>query len=594
VKKKFFEEGFANSGKDVKRKAKLINLIQENNNRSRIPPHLNANKFNTFFSEIGKKTAEKLNGSNDFTWKGQKSLYSFSFTTVHSHSVLKHLKQLGSDVSKNDVLDMDSKLLCLSADVIAPLITHFINYSLNMGYVLTDWKRSRVTPIFKGKGDILDENNYRPISVIGHICKVLEKEVQKQLVKYLYEHDFISLSQSEYRKFHGTHTSVHRVIEDLLDNMSDKMFTGICLLDISKCFDTINHELLLKKLTYYGILNKQHNWFKSYLHERSQVVVCHNTLSDTASTSIGVPQGSVLGPILFLLFSNDLPNNVSSGSCNMFADDTILYVNGENAPDVEGKLQSCVNEAQKWFNGNKLLLNAKKSNTMIVKPYVRKNCQHSCKIYIDQNIKENIDTALYLGLLIDNKLSWTNQINKICKTLGMKIANLKRAKQYGNKEILDLIYHYTIQPVIDYGITIWSDTTSCNLQKIQRLQNYCARIVMNNFDFKNMRGIELVKILKWMSIKERVDYFLCLSMFKCLHDKAPHYMQNEVSLVPNIMTRYNEKRAYDIYLPPFISNTKERSLYVRGAKVWNKLPCDIKKINNIDTFKREYKKYHGL
>jgi hypothetical protein len=593
-KKKYFEDRFFSSGNDAKQKAKVLNLIQDKNCQSCIPPQMEANKFNDFFSKIGKKTAEKLNKNHDFVWRGQKSIYAFSFTSVDSYSVLKCLRKLGSNVSKNDVLNIDSKLLCLSADIIAPIITDFINCSLSLGYVIKDWKLSRVTPIFKGKGDILDENNYRPISVISHICKILEKEVQKQLVKYLCEHDFITLSQSAYRKFHGTHTSVHRVIEDLLDNVSDRLYTGICMLDLSKCFDTINHGILLEKLKYYGILNQQHKWFTSYLNERSQVVVCNNKLSDKAEISIGVPQGSVLGPILFLLFSNDLPNSVHSGSCNMFADDTILYVNAESEIDVENKLQKCVNEASKWFNENNLLLNAQKSNTMLIEPHTCKNNLHSFNIHIDGNILENVDTALYLGLLIDKKLTWSDQINRVSKTLGMKISNLKRAKKFGNKEILKYIYQYSIQPVIDYGITIWSDSTAINIHKIQRLQNYCARIVMNNFDFKNTRGIDLVKDLKWMSVKQRIDYFLCLTMFKCLHDKAPVYMQNEVSLVSSMNNKYREKREFDIYLPSFMSNTKEKSVYIRGAKVWNKLPFEIKSIQNIDTFKREYKKFHEL
>ena len=189
--------------------------------------------------------------------------------------------------------------------------------------------------------------------------------------------------------------------------------------------------------------------------------------------------------------------------------------------------------------------------------------------------------------MIDDDLSWSKQIDKICKTLGIKIASLKRARKWGNRDILNHLYHYTIQPVIDYGITIWSDTTSSTVHKIQRLQNFCARIVLNNFDYKQYRGIDLVKKLKWMNVKERIDYFLCLTMFKCLNGKAPFYMQNEISYVNDISERTTTKRAYDIHLPSFTSNIKEKSVYVRGAKVWNKLPCEIKCIHNIDTFKKK-------
>ena len=160
----------------------------------------------------------------------------------------QHLKNLGDTHSSNDILDMDSKLLCIAFELIAPVITLLINMSLELGVVIDDWKMSRVTPIYKGKGDMQDENNYRPISVIGHIAKLLEKQVQIQLIKFLTDHDLISLCQSAYLKKHSTTTSLHKVVEDWFDNISDQLFTGICLLDISKCFDSIDHTILLEKL----------------------------------------------------------------------------------------------------------------------------------------------------------------------------------------------------------------------------------------------------------------------------------------------------------------------------------------------------------
>ena len=269
----------------------------------------------------------------------------------------------------------------------------------------------------------------------------------------------------------------------------------------------------------------------------------------------------------------------------MFADDTILYVDGLSVSEVESKMQECVTDASNWFTSNKLLLNTSKSNVMMINPCKRNKEKLKCKIHINANEIENIDNALYLGLSIDDNISWSEQIDKMCKLLGMKIASLKRARKWGNKEILKQIYQYTIQPVIDYGITIWSDTTSSNLQKIQRLQNHCARVILNNFDFKTYRGIDLVKSLKWMNVKERIDYFLCLTMFKCLNDKAPHYMQNEVTFVSDINTHVRTKRRYDIHLPPFTTNKKERSVYIRGAKVWNILPYEIKSLKNLETLK---------
>ena len=156
---------------------------------------------------------------------------------------------------------MDSKLLYASAEIITPLITKLFNVCMHTQTVIDDWKFAKVTPIFKGKGCKNDKNNCQPISVISHIAKIFEKEIQSQLMTYLIQHDFISLDQSAYRKFHNTQTSLHRVVDDWLDNMSDDLVTGVCLLDIKKCFDSIDHDILINKLDFYGIRNSECMFF---------------------------------------------------------------------------------------------------------------------------------------------------------------------------------------------------------------------------------------------------------------------------------------------------------------------------------------------
>ena len=167
---------------------------------------------------------------------------------------------------------MDSKLLRMSAEMIAVELTHIFNLSIQTGIVPTDWKLARVTPVYKGKGDDTDPGNYRPISVVGHVAKLMEKEIQVQFVNYLKKYNFISYDQSAYLENHSTQTSLHRVVDDWLENMNEGFFTGVCFLDIQKCFDTIDHDLLLQKLQCYGVNGKEYQWFKSYLEDRQQTV----------------------------------------------------------------------------------------------------------------------------------------------------------------------------------------------------------------------------------------------------------------------------------------------------------------------------------
>ena len=199
-----------------------------------IPSDLNANDFNNYFSNIGSDTVSHLrfcdNGSdveNELFWRGSNCLSKFEFNIIKEDSVKAQLQALGRS-SKNDVLGFDCKLLCLSSNILAPIITKFANESINTKCVLTDWKLSRVTPIYKGKGDVTEMGNYRPISVIGHIAKIIEREIKTQMCIYLEGNDLITVDQSAYRARHNTQTALHKVLDDWYSNMADGSLTAVC------------------------------------------------------------------------------------------------------------------------------------------------------------------------------------------------------------------------------------------------------------------------------------------------------------------------------------------------------------------------------
>ena len=586
AKKNYFKFEFM---KTMGKPKKLWNVINRLTNKGNdlSPPHdISPDEFNNHFSKVGTSTTDKLDDVPDrIPWRNPPCLTRFSFTEIEGSAVFDALVKLGSD-SSVDVLGFDSKLLSLSSNVIAPLLTEIFNLSIHDAHVLPDWKIARVTPLYKGKGPKEDMNNYRPIAVAGHIVKIFERQIQKQLMYYLISHNYISIDQSAYRPNHSTQTSIIRVTDDCIDNLCDKMLTGLCFLDIKKCFDCINHCILEEKLSYYGIGNNELKWFSSYLLERQQQVVANHKKSGEATLDIGVPQGSVLGPLLFTLYVNDLSQFVSLSSCNLYADDTVIYCAGNDVSDVQVKLQSSITEVSKWYRANRLVLNAEKCNVMTVSSSYVQN-DPVLNISLDDHILKQVNVIDYLGVKIDNKISWYPYIRKLCSSLGCCVSKLSRVRNVAPREVLNKIYLSSIQPVIDYAICSWGFTFNYNIDKIQRLQNFAARIVSDNFNYINHRGLDIIKSLKWMNVRQRRNYFTLLLMFKCINGYAPDYLCNNVILACDLQSIYSLRSSHsmNVIVPSGNSSYLKSSFMYNGAVLWNDLPADVKCINDINVFK---------
>ena len=428
---------------------------------------------------------------------------------------------------------------------------------------------------------------------------MIESFVSDQIIKYLEDHAFISIDQSAYLKRHSTQTSLHRVIDDWLEQIHDNSLTGACLLDISKCFDSINHEILLKKLEMYGITGNELDWFSSYLKNRKQMLFFQEDSSDFQEVYSGVPQGSVLGPLLFLLFINDVSNFTTEGcALNMYADDVIIYTSAETSDELQMKLQLCVDNVHQWYNMNRLTVNKKKSAVMVIgsKAQLQSLNFDQFSINLDSNKIEFVNKAKYLGLLVKDDLSWDDHILQLCKTMNYYVHVLRRLNKIFPKQLLLKIYKSYVQSKLDYGLSIWGCTTEGNLDRVQRIQNFCAstRIMCKNYDYINTRGIDLVNSLKIQTIRQRRDYFLSVLMFKAIHGLAPHYLCNDVTMVVDVHgynTRSSENM--NLYVPKYTKEICKRSFAYKGSMLWNDLPDEVKESSSLDAFKSNYRFYIG-
>ena len=587
-KKKYYTDQLKECGKNPQKVWKFINKVTGGGKQTQPPSDLSADAFNVYFSTIGEKIKESSSTKPvNLPWKNPPCSFNFRFSPVNEEWVKKALMKLNSN-SNVDILGFDRKLLRCSAEIISPIICKFFNASLITSTVISDWKMARVTPVFKEKGDKSDFSNYRPISVIGHISKLFEMVIHRQLLEYFHESNLISLDQSAYLKHRNTQTALHRVIDDWTDNICSNNLTGICSFDIKKCFDTIDHQILLLKLEKYGITNSELNWFRSYLADRCQIVRCNNKLSEKCNVTVGVPQGSTLGPLLFIVFINDLSQHVGIGTANLFADDTLIYCNALEVSELNDKLQKCVNDVVDWYKHNNIVINAEKSCSMVVRSK-RKSISDVFKIVVDDCEIDHVKSMNYLGLELEETLTWNKYISKLCKKLAFKISKLSRLSKSLPKSTLLKIYNSMIQPNLDYAISVWGCTSQANLARIQRLQNYAARIIERNFDFINIRGQELVYKLGWMTVKERFFYFQTLLIFKCIYGMAPHYLTNNVIMEVDISNVQTRKHLMNLHLPLPDNEFHKTMLFYRGASDWNDLPSHLKDCHDLNEFKRKMK-----
>ena len=323
--------------------------------------------MNQHFAEIGPKLAEQIpvnnnnnKSPNDYIKRVDSS---FHLKPVERSEVLKLLTLL--DVAKATGLDnIPCMLLKEAADIVSHSLTVLFNLSMSKGIFPHEWKLARVTPIFK-KGTKSDPGNYRPISVIPVVAKIFERLVHNQLYGYLLEHNILSNCQSGFRTRHSTETALLEATDHWYYGIDKGNVNAVLFLDLKKAFDTVDHKILVSKLKLYGFHESSLKWLISYLEYRQQKCCINNEISSSKTLNCGVPQGTILGPLLFLIYVNDLPNCLSKSTPRMYADDTNLTVTGKNVGEIDELMSEDLQNVRNWLNSNKLTLNATKTEILL-------------------------------------------------------------------------------------------------------------------------------------------------------------------------------------------------------------------------------------
>ena len=318
------------------------------------------------------------------------------------------------------------KMLKLSCNVVSPLITWIMNLSISTNKFPSVWKRAKVCPIFKSgsKGDV---NNYRPISILPAVSKLLERHVHDKLYEFLMSKALISAHQSGFRPLHSTVSALTKFHDCLLKNINAGEVTGVVYLDLKKAFDTVNHDRLLSKMKTFNVHDTSISWFKSYLGNRTQIVSFNGYCSEPLPISIGVPQGSILGPLMFLMFINDLPLAVENSQIELFADDTTIYLSDKDTSVIERKLGDDMERVYTWLKTNRLIANVEKTKFQLIgSPHKIARVNTLINISMGGLPLEHVSTAKMLGVHFDSTLNWEHHINALCSKIRQRLGLLKR------------------------------------------------------------------------------------------------------------------------------------------------------------------------
>ena len=462
---------------------------------------------------------------------------------------------------------------CLPA--VGPLILHLINSSISTLTFPDSWKVAIVTPIHKS-GDLKNPGNFRPISILPTLSKILEKVVCSQLTSYLITNHILSPSQYAYRPSHSTEDAILDVVEWVARRVDVGDVTSLTSIDLSRAFDSVDHSMLLNKLEWYGISSR---WFSSYLSGRSQHV-CGGTTA-ALPLSHGVPQGSIVGPILFLIFVNDLPCFLPHGRLVSYADDTQILDSAPSNPCDLHMLKSRAEEnircLQHWFSLNSLKMNADKTCVTLL------GTQNSVDRASDFVLRvNNVDIRptkhiKVLGVLLDQTLSWEPHISSIVRRTNAILVSLFKIRLHLSPEILKILVQAHVFPHLQYCSSVWGGATNSRLDRLQRVIHFAARLVSGLRRYDHVSPA--LSALGWPSVREMIARRDAVNVYRALHvTSAPSTLQamfRPRSAVSERLTRATAAGAAVLELPRVRLAAARRLFPYRAAAFWNSLPRHV-------------------
>lgn len=536
-----------------------------------------ADEFNTFFinsvSEINQsiEVIQYVNQIDEYPCR-------FKFSPVNNSDlseVLTSMKQ------KKDFNYMSPKMFLDAFGEIEDVLTEIVNKSLLSGCFPSSWKESLVSPIQKVKGSRRCEE-YRPVNALPLYEKLIEKIVKIQLQKYIDNNNILIESQFGFRSHHSCESALNYVLINWKEDMAAGSTIIAVFLDLKRAFETIDRGILIQKLKQYGIREKEIQWFKSYLDQRTQRTSVNGKLSEITQTLLGVPQGSILGSVLFLLYINDVCKVLKHCKIVMFADDALIYIVGRDVSALTQQLQEDLDSISIWFKANKLKTNVQKTKAMIFKT------QCNIDLSIDNENIEQVDQIKYLGVIIDQNLKFDKHVDYIVKKISKKVQFFRRIKSKLDFNASIRVYNVIIKPHFEYCSSVLFLLSQSNIYRLQKLQNKSMRIILNCNRYTSI--LNMLNRLEWLSVKQQLVVDVLLFVQKMRMGDLPSYFSDLVRYVGEVQP-YQLRNVNNLRLPNYRNTITQNSVIYKGFQIFNSLPEHVKLETNFNIYKRNVNEF---